>query len=39
MSRRAPTILDDLFPDTAPEFTAIADAWQRPHCPESFYDG
>lgn len=29
MSRRAPTILDDLFPDTAPEFTAIADAWPK----------
>lgn len=29
MSRRVPTILDDLFPDTAPEFTAIADAWPK----------
>jgi len=29
MSRRAPTILDDLFPDNSPEFAAIADAWPR----------
>jgi hypothetical protein len=29
MSRRAPTILDDLFPDTSPEFAAIADAWPK----------
>jgi hypothetical protein len=29
MSRRAPTILDDLFPDTSAEFAAIADAWPK----------
>ena len=29
MSRRTPTILDDLFPDTSPEFAAIADAWPK----------
>jgi hypothetical protein len=29
MSRRTPTILDDLFPDTAPEFAAIADTWPK----------
>lgn len=29
MSRRAPTIFDDLFPDTSPEFAAIADAWPK----------
>lgn len=29
MSRRAPTILEDLFPDNSPEFEAIADAWPK----------
>jgi hypothetical protein len=29
MSRRTSTILDDLFPDTLPEFMAIADAWPK----------
>ena len=29
MSRRVLTILDDLFPDTSPEFVAIADAWPK----------
>jgi hypothetical protein len=29
MSRRAPTILDHLFPDTSPEFAAIADSWPK----------
>jgi hypothetical protein len=27
MNSRLPTIFDDLFPDTSPEFAAIADAW------------
>lgn len=27
MSRRLPTIYDDLFPDSSPEFAAIADIW------------
>jgi hypothetical protein len=27
MNSRLPTILDDLFPDSAPEFSAIADVW------------
>jgi hypothetical protein len=27
MSRHLPTILDDLFPDSLPEFAKIADAW------------
>ena len=27
MNSRLPTIFDDLFPDSAPEFRAIADAW------------
>ena len=27
MNRRLPTILDDLFPDSSPEFAAIADTW------------
>lgn len=27
MNARLPTILDDLFPDSSPEFAAIADAW------------
>lgn len=27
MSSRLPTILDDLFPDSSPEFRAIVDAW------------
>jgi hypothetical protein len=27
MSSRLPTIFDDLFPDTTPEFRAIADVW------------
>ena len=27
MNARLPTILDDLFPDSAPEFSAIAEAW------------
>ncbi|QDT07201.1 hypothetical protein K227x_56260 [Rubripirellula lacrimiformis] len=30
MSSRLPTIFDDLFPDSTPEFRAIADAWP-PH--------
>ena len=29
MSRRIPTILDDLFPDDSPEFAAIAYAWSE----------
>lgn len=29
MSRRVPTILDDLFPDDSPEFAAIASAWSE----------
>jgi hypothetical protein len=29
MSRRAPTILDELFPDCSPEFAAIADTWPK----------
>ncbi len=27
MNRRLPTIFDDLFPDSSPEFSAIANAW------------
>lgn len=29
MSRRAPTILDDLFPDTSPEFADIVSTWPK----------
>ena len=27
MSPRAPTLLDDLWPDDSPEFAAVAEAW------------
>ena len=27
MRRRVPTLLDDLFPDSSPEFAAVAEAW------------
>jgi hypothetical protein len=29
MSPRAPTVLAELFPDTSPEFAAIADTWPK----------
>lgn len=29
MNSRLPTIFDDLFPDSAPEFHVIADAWPK----------